>query len=124
MPTRQELDTVTPDHPVLVMQGFNGPTVTNSLGMKFFTGLTPTIPVADNGAIASGGMSVRAPNALRGMQSLAEQKRGLGYAMTYAAEVGVTTHLDQGGFPIRVSPTATTRPMRSRTSTATGRTTR
>ena len=98
MPTRQELDTVTPDHPVLVMQGFNGPTVTNSLGMKFFTGLTPTIPVADNGAIASGGMSVRALNALRGMQTFAEQKRGLGYAMTYAAEVGVTTHLDQGGF--------------------------
>ena len=99
MPTRQELDTVTPNHPVLVMQGFNGPTVTNSLGMKFFTGLTPTIPVADDGAIASGGMSVRALNALRGMQTFDEKKRGLGYAMTYAAEVGVTTHLDQGGFP-------------------------
>jgi predicted amidohydrolase YtcJ len=99
MPTRQELDMVTPHHPVLVMQGFNGPTVTNSLGMKFFTALSPTIPVADNGAIANGGMSVRALNALRGLQTFDEQKRGLGYAMTYAAEVGVTTHLDQGGFP-------------------------
>jgi predicted amidohydrolase YtcJ len=99
MPTLQELDTVTPAHPVLVMQGFNGPTATNSLGKAFFTALSPTIPVADNGAIASGGMSIRALNALRGLQTFTEQKRGLGYAMTYAAEVGVTTHLDQGGFP-------------------------
>jgi predicted amidohydrolase YtcJ len=98
MPTLQELDSVTPNHPVLVMQGFNGPTVTNSLGKAFFTALSPTIPVADNGAIATGGMSVRALNALRGLQTFDEQKRGLGYAMTYAAEVGVTTHLDQGGF--------------------------
>jgi hypothetical protein len=36
---------------------------------------------------------------LRALQTFDEQKRGLGYAMTYAAEVGVTTHLDQGGFP-------------------------
>ena len=98
MPTLQELDTVTPAHPVLVMQGFNGPTVTNSLGKAFFTGLSPTIPVDANGAIPSGGQSTRALNALRALQSFDEQKRGLGYAMTYAAEVGVTTHLDQGGF--------------------------
>jgi predicted amidohydrolase YtcJ len=32
MPTRQELDPATPQHPVLIMQGFSGPTVTNSLG--------------------------------------------------------------------------------------------
>ena len=98
MPTLAELDTVTPNHPVLVMQGFNGPTVTNSLGKAFFTGLTPPIPVADNGAIANGTQSIRALNALRALQNFDEQKRGLGYAMTYAAEVGVTTHLDQGGF--------------------------
>lgn len=99
MPTLQELDTVTPNHPVLVMQGFNGPTATNSLGKAFFTALSPTIPVSENGAITNGAMSVRALNALRGLQTFPEQKRGLGYAMTYAAEVGVTTHLDQGGFP-------------------------
>jgi hypothetical protein len=98
MPTLQELDTVTPNHPVLVMQGFNGPTVTNSLGKTFFLGLG--IPVdGTTGAIPTGGQSVRALNALRGLQTFDEQKRGLGYAMTYAAEVGVTTHLDQGGFP-------------------------
>jgi predicted amidohydrolase YtcJ len=97
MPTLQELDTVTPKHPVMIMQGFNGPTVTNSLGKVFFEskGLT----VNADGSIPSGGQSVRALNALRGLQTFAEQKRGLGYAMSYAAEVGVTTHLDQGGFP-------------------------
>lgn len=99
MPTLQELDTVTPRHPVLVMQGFNGPTVTNSLGRTFFASLKPPVPVSDSGAIQSGGQSIRALNALRAMQTFDEQKRGLGLAMTYAAEVGVTTHLDQGGFP-------------------------
>lgn len=98
MPTLQELDSVTPNHPVLVMQGFNGPTVTNSLGKSFFQPLGITVDDT-TGAIPAGGMSVRALNALRGLQTFDEQKRGLGYAMTYAAEVGVTTHLDQGGFP-------------------------
>jgi hypothetical protein len=98
MPTLQELDSVTPSHPVLVMQGFNGPTVTNSLGKSFFQPLGITVDDT-TGAIPTGGMSVRALNALRGLQTFDEQKRGLGYAMTYAAEVGVTTHLDQGGFP-------------------------
>jgi predicted amidohydrolase YtcJ len=97
MPTLQELDGVTPNHPVLIMQGFNGPTATNSLGKAFFQPLGITVDDA-TGAIATGGMSVRALNALRALQTFDEQKRGLGYAMTYAAEVGVTTHLDQGGF--------------------------
>ena len=97
MPTLAELDTVTPKHPVLILQGFNGPTATNSLGRAFFE--TKGITVNADGAIPSGGQSVRALNALRGLQTFEEQKRGLGYAMTYAAEVGVTTHLDQGGFP-------------------------
>jgi predicted amidohydrolase YtcJ len=97
MPTLQELDSVTPNHPVLVMQGFNGPTVTNSLGKSFFQGLGITVDDA-TGAIEMGPQSTRALNALRAPQTFDEQKRGLGYAMTYAAEVGVTTHLDQGGF--------------------------
>jgi predicted amidohydrolase YtcJ len=99
LPTLQELDTVAPDHPVLVMQGFAGPTVTNSQGRAFFASLNPPVPVESNGTIAGTTNSTRALNALRGLQMFDEQKRGLGYAMTYAAEVGVTTHLDQGGFP-------------------------
>jgi predicted amidohydrolase YtcJ len=97
MPTRAELDTVTPEHPALIMQGFSGPTVTNALGVKFFQGLGITVDPT-TGAIPAGAQSTRALNALRALQSFGEQKRGLGYAMTYAAEVGVTTHLDQGGF--------------------------
>jgi predicted amidohydrolase YtcJ len=104
LPTRAELDTVTPHNPVLILQGFNGPTVTNSLGKAFFE--TRGVTVADNGIIASGTQSVRALNALRAMQTFEEQKRGLGYAMTYGAEVGVTTHLDQGGFPNVGNPDA------------------
>jgi predicted amidohydrolase YtcJ len=97
MPTLAELDSVTRSHPVLIMQGFNGPTVTNSRGKSFFKGLGISVDDA-TGAIPSGTESVRALNALRALQTFDEQKRGLGYAMTYAAEVGVTTHLDQGGF--------------------------
>jgi predicted amidohydrolase YtcJ len=96
-PTLAELDAVTPNHPVLVLQSFTGPSVTNSKGKAFFT--ANQVAVADDGSIAIGVQSVRALNALRAMQTFAEQKRGLGIAMTYAAEVGVTTHLDQGGFP-------------------------
>jgi predicted amidohydrolase YtcJ len=99
MPTLRELDTVTQHHPVLVMQGFNGPTVTNSRGKERLAAIDATITVNADGSIPTGGMSVRALNALRGLQTFDEQKRGLGYAMSYAAEVGVTTHLDQGGFP-------------------------
>jgi hypothetical protein len=96
-PTLAELDSVTPKHPVFILQSFAGPSVTNSLGKAFFA--AKSVTVAPDGAIAPGVQSVRALNALRAMQTFAEQKRGLGIAMTYAAEVGVTTHLDQGGFP-------------------------
>ena len=103
MPTLGELDDATKAHPILVMQGFNGPTATNSLGMAFFTSLGITVNPA-TGAIPTGAMSVRALNALRALQTFDEQKRALGFAMTYAAEVGVTTHLDQGGFTYSGSP--------------------
>ena len=97
MPTLQELDVVS--NPVLMMQGFSGPTATNSKGRQKLAEIDSTITVNPDGSIPTGTMSVRALNALRGLQRFDEQKRGLGYAMTYAAEVGVTTHLDQGGFP-------------------------
>ncbi len=104
MPSLAELDTVTPKHPVMIMQGFNGPTVTNSLGRAFF--VTRNVTVNADGSIPNGTQSIRALNALRALQTFGEQKRGLGYAMTYAAEVGVTTHLDQGGFPNSGDPDA------------------
>jgi predicted amidohydrolase YtcJ len=103
MPTLDELKE-TNTHPVLIMQGFNGPTVTNAAGKERLAKIDDTITVNADGSIPTGGMSIRALNALRGLQTFDEQKRGLGYAMTYAAEVGVTTHLDQGGFPNTGTP--------------------
>lgn len=98
MPTLDELRE-TNSHPILIMQGFNGPTATNAAGKDRLAKIDDTITVNADGSIPTGAMSIRALNALRGLQTFDEQKRGLGYAMTYAAEVGVTTHLDQGGFP-------------------------
>jgi predicted amidohydrolase YtcJ len=96
-PTLAELDTVTPANPVLLLQGFAGPSATNSLGKAFFASLG--VAVADNGGIAAGGDSLVALNALRRLQTLDTMKRGTIDAMNYASSVGVTTHLDQGGFP-------------------------
>src|SRR6267143_5839003 len=45
-PTLAELDTVTPNHPVLILQSFTGPSVTNSKGKAFFT--ANHVTVADN----------------------------------------------------------------------------
>ena len=100
-PTLTELDSVTPDHPVYIQQSFSGPSVTNSLGKRFFE--SRGVEVAADGAIAGGfalpNASTRALFALRQLQSLDDQKRGTLDALRYAASLGITTHLDQGGFP-------------------------
>jgi len=107
-PTLQELDSVTPNHPVLILQGFTGPSATNTLGKTFFTsqGVVVGPPGQDAGFIAAGTNSLIALNRLRRLDEgdsdatrIANQKRGTTDAMIYAASVGVTTHLDQGGFP-------------------------
>jgi predicted amidohydrolase YtcJ len=100
-PTLAELDGVTPNHPVYVQLSFAGPSVTNSLGKQFFE--SHDIPVGADGAIAGGfplpNPATRALFALRRLQTLDDQKRGTLDALAYAASVGITTHLDQGGFP-------------------------
>jgi len=100
-PTLAELDAAVPDHPVYLQLSFAGPAVTNSRGREFFA--AQGIEVADNGAIAGGfplpNPTTQALYSLRQMQSLEDKKRGTLDAMRYAASVGVTTHLDQGGFP-------------------------
>ncbi len=99
-PTLAELDTVTPDHPVYLQLSFAGPSVTNTRGKQFFE--EAGIEVGADGAIAGGGMpnpTTRALFELRKLQTLADQKRGTQDAMRYAASLGLTTHLDQGGFP-------------------------
>jgi hypothetical protein len=100
-PTLAELDSVTPNHPVFIQQSFAGPSVTNTLGKRFFE--QAGIEVGADGAIAGGfqtpNPTTRALHELRQRQTLDDQKRGTLDALRYAASLGLTTHLDQGGFP-------------------------
>jgi predicted amidohydrolase YtcJ len=100
-PTLAELDTVTPNHPVYLQLSFGGPSVTNTQGKRFFE--QAGIEVGADGAIAGGfqtpNPTTRALHELRQRQTLADQKRGTVDAMRYAVSLGLTTHLDEGGFP-------------------------
>jgi predicted amidohydrolase YtcJ len=100
-PTLAELDSVTPQHPVYIQMSFAGPSVTNTLGKRFLEG--KGVAVGADGAIGGG---FQTPNStttalfeLRKLQTLDDQKRGTLDALSYAASLGLTTHLDQGGFP-------------------------
>jgi predicted amidohydrolase YtcJ len=109
-PTLAELDSVTPNHPVYIQMSFSGPSVTNSLGKAFFerAGIEVGVDGADAGFLAGGfatpNATTRALYALRQLQTLDDQKRGTLDAFAYAASVGITTHLDEGGFPTTGGP--------------------
>ena len=100
-PTLAELDSVTPEHPVYIQESFSGPSVTNTLGKRFFE--AAGIEVGADGAMAGGfqtpNPTTRALYELRQRQTLEDEKRGTLDAMRYAASLGITTHLDEGGFP-------------------------
>ena len=101
-PTLDELSKALPTNPVFIMESFSGPGATNALGKKFFE--ANGVPVGADGFIAGGGLGGATPCTmalflLRQMQTRASMLQGLQDAMRYAAGVGVTTHLDQGGFP-------------------------
>jgi len=107
-PTLTELDRAVPNHPVYLQISFGGPSATNSAGKAFFE--SRGIEVGDDGTIAAGGFGAASPatealHALRQLQTLADEKRGTIDAMRYAASLGITTHLDQGGFPATGTPT-------------------
>ncbi len=104
-PTLAELDAAAPDHPVYIHESFAGPAATNSLGKAFFEnrGIEVGADGSDAGFIAGGfqtpNPATRALHELRLLQTLDDQKRGTLDAMRYAASLGITAHLDQGGFP-------------------------
>ncbi len=98
LPTLEELDAASSDHPVLVFQAFTGPAATNTLGKTFFTG--KGIEVSATGAIAANAPSVAALNALRSIQTFEDKKRGTMDALAYSASVGVTTDVDMGAFVV------------------------
>src|SRR5437868_10872312 len=72
MPTLAELDAADADHPVIVFQSFTGPAAVNTKGKGFFSGRN--IAVSDIGAIAANAPSIAALNALRAIQTFADQK--------------------------------------------------
>ena len=106
LPTLAELDAAAPNNPVFICEGFNGPSVTNTAGKKFFEGRTPAIPVAADGAIAPGAKGT-GPALLALRQTLLtpdQRRRGALDAMQYGLGLGVTTHIDQGAFEATNTP--------------------
>jgi predicted amidohydrolase YtcJ len=102
LPTLEELDAASADHPVLVFQAFTGPAATNTLGKTFFAG--KGIEVSATGAIGANAPSVAALNALRSIQTFDDKKRGTMDALAYSASVGVTTDVDMGAFVVPGPP--------------------
>jgi predicted amidohydrolase YtcJ len=96
MPTLAELDAADADHPVILFHSFTGPAAVNTKAKLFFAG--KGIAVSEAGAIAINAPSLAALNALRAVQTLADQKRGTMDALNYSASVGVTTDVDMGAF--------------------------
>ena len=102
LPTLAELDAAAPEHPVLLFQWFTGPAVTNTRGRTFLTG--KGVMVSDTGAIGANAPSMAALNALRGVQTFEDRKRGTLDAMAYSASVGMTTNADMGAFNLPGTP--------------------
>ncbi|KAH9899035.1 amidohydrolase family-domain-containing protein [Xylariomycetidae sp. FL2044] len=104
LPTLAELDEAVPEHPAFISIGFNGPSVTNTLGKAFFESADQPAAVSLNGSVASGQETGKALLALRSQHTFEDRKRGVVDAMAYATSLGVTTHLDQGAFPATGTP--------------------
>lgn len=102
LPTLAELDAAAPDNPVFMYLAFTGPAATNSKGKAFFA--SKGVAVDDKGAIAANAPSIAALNALRGVQTFEDQKRGTLDAMAYASRMGITTSADMGVFVIPGTP--------------------
>ncbi|KAK7993764.1 hypothetical protein PG989_007145 [Apiospora arundinis] len=106
LPTLEELDAALPQHPAFISIGFNGPSVTNTLGKAYFESALPTGPVAisANGSIAAGEENGKALLAVRQLLTFGNRTRGVQDAMAYATTMGITTHLDQGAFQATGTP--------------------
>jgi predicted amidohydrolase YtcJ len=95
MPTKADLDAVSPDNPVYVQTGFDGPSATNSKGRAFFE--AHGVKVGDDGLIEANAPTVAAYNALIANQTVADKKRTATDLMVYAASLGLTMSDDKGG---------------------------
>jgi predicted amidohydrolase YtcJ len=97
LPNLSELDTAVRDRPVLLLQGFNGPSSTNTLGKAFLEAAPNPVMVAENGAIGGGLPSTTALFKLRQQQTLEQKMRSTVDAWNYSAGLGLTAHIDQVG---------------------------
>jgi predicted amidohydrolase YtcJ len=104
LPTLAELDAALPDHPAFVSYSFSGPSSTNTLGKAFFESQGQPVNVGLDGSIAAGIENGKALLSLRRQLTFEDRKRSVRDAMAYALSMGVTTHLDQGGFPASGTP--------------------
>ena len=91
LPTLAELDAAAPDHPVYLQRGFNGPSVTNSLGKAFFEGAG--LVVGGDGSLSAGAAFA----ALAAVQTFEEKVRGTRDLMAHSASIGLTGVADTGG---------------------------
>ncbi|GAA4253729.1 amidohydrolase [Dactylosporangium darangshiense] len=98
LPTLAELDAALPNHAAYISVGFTGPSVTNTLGKKFFEAASLPVTVGADGSIAGGTETGKATLALRRALTDDDRRRSTLDAMAYAVSLGVTTHLDQGAF--------------------------
>jgi predicted amidohydrolase YtcJ len=98
LPTLAELDAAVPSNPAFILQGFNGPAATNTLGRAFFTANGVTVG-ADGSIATAGQQATRAMLLLRQTLLNPEQRRrGTIDAIAYGLGLGVTAHVDQGAF--------------------------
>ena len=79
------------------MESFSGPGATNARGKAILE--ANGVVVGADGSVGANAPSLQALFYLRSTQTREQMLRSLKDAMRYAAGVGVTTHLDQGGFP-------------------------
>src|SRR5512134_610339 len=100
LPTEAELNNAVPNHPVFMCISFTGPGAANSRAKSILE--ANGVAVGADGSVAAGFPSSECTKALlflrQTLLSPAERRRGVLDAMSYAASLGVTTHIDQGAF--------------------------
>ena len=107
-----ELDAIAPSNPVYLQVAFTGPCIVQQQGKAFFESVTS--PLAGPVTARRRRLDRRprpAPSApwmvlyhLRVRQTFDDKKRSTADAMAYAAQLGVTSSFDMGGFLIPGSP--------------------
>src|SRR4051794_6644575 len=99
-PTQAELDGAVPNNPLFLMISFTGPGMANSRAATILR--ANGVLVGADGSVGTGFPSSECTKALLFLRQTLlnpeERRRSTRDAMSYAASLGVTTHIDQGAF--------------------------